>query len=471
VENLINWYKEAEKRKEDLIKDLTGILRIASVKDESTKSEVRPMGDKVGEALEYMLKLSEQSGFTTKNLDGFAGFLEQRNNDSEPYIGVLCHIDVVPATGEWKSPPFEPTIRDGKIYARGAIDDKGPTMAAFYGLKLLKELGLPMKNNIRIIFGTDEESGMSCMKHYQSVEKMPALGFAPDAVFPIINAEKGQINVTLSMSASETKDNSDVTLLSFKAGDRINMVPEKTTVVLGGAFNQLVEEFLLFCEKEQYKHTMIPLEETLELSLYGLSAHGMEPHIGKNAATILGGFLSKYNLGTANPFIKLASQLHEDFYGAALDIEYMDSITGSLTVNPGIFSFEKGEGTIHLNIRCPVTTNYDDIKEKLASKLVNTGFSISGIRQSKPHHVEADHPMIQILQSIYQEETGDQPTLLSTGGATYAKFMDQGVAFGACFPGKEMTAHQKDEYMEIEDLLKATAIYARAIYELSNIDL
>jgi succinyl-diaminopimelate desuccinylase len=124
-----------------------------------------------------------------------------------------------------------------------------------------------------------------------------------------------------------------------------------------------------------------------------------------------------------------------------------------------------------LNIRCPVTTDYEETKKRLANKLINTGFTIAGLRESQPHHVEAEHPMIKILQKVYQEETKQEPALLSTGGATYAKFMEQGVAFGACFPGKEMTAHQKDEYIEIEDLLKATAIYARAIYELAIMDL
>jgi succinyl-diaminopimelate desuccinylase len=470
---MVNWDEEVAKRKEELIRDLSGLLKIESVKDESSKTTSRPMGEKVGEALEYMLNISEQDGFITKNLDGYAGYLEYKSSQSDEYIGILCHVDVVPATGEWKSSPFEPTIRDGRIFARGAIDDKGPTIAAYYGLKIVKELGLPLKNNVRLIIGTDEESGMSCMKHYREVEKMPALGFAPDADFPIINAEKGQLNIKLSVLDDTTSKSTILSLLSFKAGSRNNMVPESATAVIEGEYEALLQDFELFCNEYQLLKTIHTQGPRVEITLNGISAHGMEPHVGQNAATLLSQFLSDYEFEhRANQFLAFAKQLHEDFYGVSLGIEYSDTITGPLTVNPGIFSFEnEGEGFLNLNIRCPVTTDYETTKENLAKKVQEAGFQLTSIRESQPHHVDAEHPMIKILQKVYQEETNQEPTLLSTGGATYAKFMEKGVAFGACFPGKEMTAHQKDEYIEIEDLFKATAIYARAIFELANLDL
>ncbi|MHC0038399.1 dipeptidase PepV [Pseudoneobacillus sp. C159] len=469
---MVNWYEEVLRRKDAIIKDLFGLLEIESVKDVSSQSPVRPMGEKVGEALDYMLNLSLQAGFTTKNLDGYVGYLEDKNSRSDDYIGILCHLDVVPATGDWTSPPFQPTIRDGKIFARGAIDDKGPTIAAFYGLKMVKELGLPMKNNVRIIFGTDEESGMSCIKHYREVERMPALGFAPDADFPIIHAEKGQINVTLSIKDDSPYPQSPLVLHSFKGGNRINMVPESAVAIVEGDIEkEFIEGFELFCHENGYPYKLSFKDAQVELKLFGLSAHGMEPHKGENAATALANYLSRFPFQkTANQYLAFCTLLHEDFYGESLGINYEDSITGPLTVNPGVFSFEQDGGTVQLNIRCPVSTRYELTKQKLADSLTTSGFTIAGLRESQPHHVEADHPMIKVLQKVYQEETNLEPTLLSTGGATYAKFMEYGVAFGACFPGKLMTAHQKDEYIEMEDLLKATAIYARAIYELANLD-
>jgi succinyl-diaminopimelate desuccinylase len=467
---VVNWYEEVLSRKEELLNDLFSLLRIESVKDEQSKTKENPMGHKVGEALQFVLSLSEKNGFQTKNVDGFAGHAEYGDHDNET-IGILCHVDVVPATGEWTSPPFEPTIRDGKIFARGAIDDKGPTLAAFYGLKIVKELGLPLKKNVRVIFGTDEESGMSCMKHYKDVEQMPTVGFAPDAVFPIINAEKGQINVKLTLSEAQgSLEEGQAELQSFSAGSRINMVPERATAIISGKVDSVVTNFEEYCSEQGLKYEMNRNGEEVELTLYGVSAHGMEPHAGLNAGTLLASFLFQYELSpAAHTYLSFLTDLHKDFNGESLQIQFQDEVTGPLTVNPGMISYEKdGEKAVSLNIRVPVTTNYENIKQRLAKMVDGKGFIVSESRESQPHHVGASHPMIDALQKAYQEETGLEPSLLSTGGATYARFMENGVAFGACFPGKVMTAHQKDEYIEVDDLLKATAIYARAIYELAK---
>nr|WP_246943050.1 dipeptidase PepV [Bacillus pinisoli] len=467
---MVNWYEEVLARKEELLKDLKELLKIESVKDESSTSTRFPMGEKVGEALDLMLSKAGSSGFHTKNVDGYAGYAEHGDGSHDDMIGILCHVDVVPATGEWTTPPFEPTIRDGKLFARGAIDDKGPTMAAYYGLKIVKELGLPLQKRVRLIFGTDEESGMSCMKHYQEVETMPSVGFAPDADFPIINAEKGQINTRLVIGPATEEYLGEVRLVSFKAGERSNMVPEQATVILQGSVDHLLLEFEGFCTKQGVRRKITHLDDSVEITLYGLSAHGMEPHIGVNAGTTLASFLRDFDFtGTAAQFLDFLDELHLDFEGKTLNISYKDDITGPLTVNPGVLHFEEEKGgTVQLNVRCPVTTKFEETKEVLTAQVKEKGFEVEDIKVSPPHHVGSDHPMIQALQEAYQQETGLEPTLLSTGGATYARFMENGVAFGACFPGKEMTAHQKDEYIEVEDLLKATAIYARAIYNLAR---
>ncbi|WP_456276739.1 dipeptidase PepV [Bacillus sp. AK128] len=467
---MVNWYEEVLARKDELLKDLEGLLKIESIKDETTKSSQYPMGRKVGEALDYVLSISEEAGLTTKNLDGYAGYADLGEGDLENMVGVLCHVDVVPATGEWTSPAFEPTIRDGKLFARGAIDDKGPTMAAFYGMKIVKELGLPLQKRVRIIFGTDEESGMSCMKHYQQVEKMPSVGFAPDADFPIINAEKGQLNVKVNVPSSNEDQLGEVQLVSFKSGERGNMVPEQAVAVIQGNVDHLVLEFEGFCNKNGLRRRINHTDNEVEITLFGKSAHGMEPHVGQNAGTTLASFLRAFDFtGNSAIYLDFLDELHEDFEGKTLEISYQDEVTGPLTVNPGILYYEKGQGGhVHLNVRCPVTTDFEATKNRLTSTIAEKGLQVEEIKESKPHHVSADHSMIHSLQEAYQGETGLEPTLLSTGGATYARFMNNGVAFGACFPGKEMTAHQKDEYIEIEDLLMATAIYARAIYNLAK---
>jgi succinyl-diaminopimelate desuccinylase len=98
----------------------------------------------------------------------------------------LGHLDVVPVGEGWTHGPFNPVIEDGKLYGRGVNDDKGPAMAAFYAMRNLKEMGIPLKKMIRLILGTDEESGMRCIQYYLSKHQPPFIGFAPDATFPLI---------------------------------------------------------------------------------------------------------------------------------------------------------------------------------------------------------------------------------------------------------------------------------------------
>ncbi|NGZ75684.1 dipeptidase PepV [Saccharibacillus alkalitolerans] len=468
---MIDWQKEAEARREDLLRDLDGLLRIESVKDPATASRKRPMGAAIGEALDYMLNLTEAMGLRVENVDGYAGYAQYGAHDPVTTIGVLGHLDVVPAAGSWTSPPFEPTIREGKLYARGAIDDKGPTIAALYGLKIVMESGLPLSKNVRMIFGTDEESGMSCMRYYADKVGMPTVGFAPDAEFPMIYAEKGQFNPTLTPKIAPVESKSLVRLESFEAGLRINMVPERAHAVLSGDIRPLVESFEEFCRRHRVKGAAEINAGQAMFTLTGVAAHGSEPEKGTNAGTMLALFLEEASLQPeGKAFIGLLNAMHEDFHGERLGIACSDEVTGPLTVNPGVirFGMEEGDTQIQFTARCPVSADYGWIKAQLEEKVDGFDFRISDVREAGSHYVAKDEPVIRALQTAYAEVTGDEPKLLTSGGATYAKFMAKGVAFGACFPGKKMTAHQADEYIEIDDLLKATAIYARAIYELAK---
>ncbi|MFF2448801.1 dipeptidase PepV [Neobacillus sp. NPDC058068] len=468
----MNWKEEVNKRKDLLVDDLTTLLKIPSVKDLSTSSEQAPMGATIKKALDFMLEKAKQDGFRTKNIDNYVGFAELGPEDASHYIAILCHLDVVPATGEWDTDPFSPDIRNGKLYARGAIDDKGPTMAAYYALKIIKENELSLKHRVRIIFGTDEESGMTCMKKYVQVEPAPLTGFAPDAEFPIIHAEKGQINAVLKWRAQDTQNDDPFKVVSFSSGEKGNMVPDQAQATLIGHNLEYVErEFIRFAISQKLEFSYENNGNSIRLTLKGTSAHGMEPDKGINAGNTLAQFLIKNSIDNGSYFTFISDCLAEDFWGEKLNISFSDEITGPLTVNAGIFRFAHQEDAyISLNIRCPVETPYLRTIEKLNETAQKYGFDVEEVREKKPHHVDQNHPVIKVLQQAYEEETNTQATLLTTGGATYARFIENGVAFGAVFPGKENTAHQKNEYVEMEDLNKATAIYANAIFHLANLD-
>ncbi|HZG71578.1 MAG TPA: dipeptidase PepV, partial [Chondromyces sp.] len=435
-------------------------------------TEEAPLGKEVKEALDYLLNLGSRDGFISKNVGNVAGHLEF--GEGEELLGILCHVDVVPQGDGWTMKPFGGEVKDGKIFGRGSIDDKGPTMAAYYAMKIIKELGIEVNKRVRMIIGTDEESDWRCVEHYFNEEEMPSIGFAPDADFPIIYAEKGIADYDIIQTNwEEAASDADLEIVSFESGRRYNMVPDyaKAAISIETSQTELIQRFEDFLGTHQLKGRYHIDNGLLILELEGISAHGMEPDNGKNAGLYLAAFLVEHPLDNrSNPFFQfLRDSLYKDSRGKKLGLAYKDEITGDLTINVGKLSYSQEQGgRIGLNMRYPVTYNLQENKESLERKLKQKGFAIGNFSNSEPHHVPKDHPFIQTLAKVYEEQTGEKAELLSIGGGTYARSLETGVAFGALFPDREDVAHQKDEYMYIKDLLKATAIYAQAIYELTR---
>ncbi|WP_240512067.1 dipeptidase PepV [Paludifilum halophilum] len=468
----IDWRQEIQQRSEDLIARLTELCSIESVLDESSAEEGAPFGRGIARALEYMLDLGEKEGFTTKNVDGYAGHIEY--GQGEELVGVLAHLDVVPAGEDWTSPPFSPEVRDGKFYARGAEDDKGPGMAAFFGLKLIKELGLPLSKRVRLIYGTDEESQWRDMDYYFRRESMPDLGFTPDASFPVIYAEKGMVDFVLEGEAEAPAEEDGQWILSqFAAGQRPNMVPGQAQARLKGdgdifELKELYQDYLLSNRIRGYAEEA---DDYLTLVVEGVSHHGSEPDQGVNAAYRLVQFLERLDLDKpGSRFVSMISdRLVDDFFGEKLGIAQMDDQLGRLTVNSGIFRYVSGKGQqVHLNIRYPLHGDRESIRKRVEEAVASYGFSITHTEHKDMHYVDPDHQLVTVLKKVYEEQTGEAGKLLTTGGATYARALDTGVAFGPIFPDSADTAHQRDEYMSVEELIRGAALYAQAIYELAK---
>jgi len=170
---VIDFTAEVEKRKEALLADLFSLLEINSERDDSKADAQHPFGPGPVKALEKFLEIADRDGYPTKNVDNYAGHFEF--GEGEEVLGIFAHMDVVPAGSGWDTDPYTPTIKDGRLYARGASDDKGPTTACYYGLRIIKELGLPTSKKVRFIVGTDEESGWADMDYYFSLQMLNSL--------------------------------------------------------------------------------------------------------------------------------------------------------------------------------------------------------------------------------------------------------------------------------------------------------
>ena len=223
----------------EMLEDIAALCRIESTKDSYRAG--KPYGLRCAEVLGEALHLGESYGFSINNYDNYVGTIDL--NDKEKQLDILAHLDVVPAGDGWTvTKPFEPLIKDGKIYGRGTADDKGPAVAALYAMRAVRELNIPLKKNVRLILGTDEECGSSDIEHYYSVEKEAPMTFSPDASFPVINIEKGHFHG--QFSASFEKSGALPRMLSFESGVKANVVPAKAWALFEGLEGDAVEALI-----------------------------------------------------------------------------------------------------------------------------------------------------------------------------------------------------------------------------------
>ncbi|MGG4498178.1 dipeptidase PepV [Brevibacillus reuszeri] len=475
----INWLEETNKRKEDLLSTTQAFLRIKSVLDPETAREGAPFGEGIREALDFALGVCEKAGMTIKAVGGYAAHAEF--GQGEELIGILSHVDVVPEGDGWSTPPYAAEIVDGRLVARGAIDDKGPTMAAIFAAKIVMELGLPLSKRVRFILGTDEESSWQCVKTYFEAEEMPTMGFTPDADFPLIYAEKGLTDLTLrqTMEAFQrlglsAAENVQAKLVSLQAGLRMNMVPDKGVAILapiGLDSHAIAEHYRQYLQGNSLTGEAVEKDGFVQLHMEGVSVHGMDPSKGVNAGTELTHFLQSLALDERGAaYVGFADRyLYRQDGGEALGIAHVDEEMGALTVNTGVLEYEADKDALfRLNIRYPHSISFENWSALLTSHGAEAGFVLEVAEHLTPHRVDPQHPLVTTLQRVYTEQTGEEAGIIAIGGATYGRSLDVGVAFGPLFPGRADSAHQRNEHILVDDLIKATAIYAQAIYELAK---
>lgn len=454
--------------KEQLIEDLNGLLSINSVKGE--KEDGAPVGAGPKEALDYMLKLGERDGFVTKSVEGLAGHIEA--GSGETIFGVLGHVDVVPPGDGWDSDPFTPVVRDGEIIARGVQDDKGPTMAAYYAMKILKEQEETFKLRTRLIIGTDEESDWQCTDAYFKHEAMPDLGFAPDADFPLIYGEKGM--TTFNIAQRQTvldEEEPNIELKVLISGERYNMVPGEAVAKLRIIQNmtEVIQSFEGFLREKEVQGSYEIDNGFLKLGITGKSAHGSKPEDGINAGFVILQFLNTLSLDrNATSFVKFAdTYIINNFDGTSFDMAHFDEEMGHVSVNTGLINYtEVDGGTFGVNLRYPKGLDFEKGLEAFEEKANRDGFVIEDVHHEAPHYVNKDEPLVKVLTDSYRNHVDDDTEPFTIGGGTYARTMKKGVAFGAMFKDTPDTMHQKNERMKIDELLLATEIYLEALHRI-----
>lgn len=460
----MNFEKQINLNKEKIIKTLQELLQIRSVLDESTITTDMPFGKGINDALDYMMNLAENDGFKTLRDGGYAG--EISYGEGEKTVGILCHLDVVPEGKGWTYPPYEARIVDNKIYARGSTDDKGPTIASYYALKFIKDANIKLKNKIKIILGTDEETGWRGINHYLSKYEMPDTGFAPDCSFPLVYGEKGRIAIDLTINNVNSCSMSTDALISLQGGERYNVVIDEATAL---ARINLTKEFESYLEHNNLTGDVLQENNYYRYFIKGLASHAMEPEKGINAGTHMCDFFKDY---TNNELVKYVAKYHFlDHNLNNLGLSYDDYEMGKVTCNIGIIDISSDSQRVCLDIRYPERFDETNFSQKYEEIISNCNLKITNYSHKKPHYVNPNDELVTKLYDAYVKHTNDTINKpFTVGGGTYASILNKAVAYGMGFPNEVELAHQKDEYLNIDSLFKGILIYIDAILALGEID-
>lgn len=475
----MDWNERLTQLQPEMTEALKTLVRIKSVEDKPAPGA--PYGKGAADCLAAALEISRKLGFRTQNLDGHVGWAEYGEGDE--MVAILGHLDVVPEGDGWTvCAPYDPQEKDGRLYGRGTIDDKGPVVSALYALKALADTGFAPRRRVRVLFGCNEETGSADMKYYLAHGgEVPVTGFTPDGGYPLINGEKGIAIVTYEKKLAQR---GAWKLLNLAGGTASNIVPAHAAADI--ACPEDVSELAALAYPKGVRVT--PTEAGLHIEAEGVSAHGSIPEKGENAIGRLCLFVKQLPLApdAAAAVAFLADTIGMDTTGHAFGIDLRDELSGALSFNLGVAACSEGkvlpakragepeeyQGAtalrVTINYRWPVTCRYEDCGPKLNAAFAKAGWQVLREHWEPALYQPADSPLVTKLLAVYRAHTGDASPAVCIGGGTYAKSIPNILAFGPTFPGEEVREHEADEFIVLEHFYRNARIYADAIRALAE---
>lgn len=452
-------------REDELVEALAPLIAA-----ESTRSEAKPgmpFGEGPAKALDRALELARRWGFRTENHEGYVGTADL--NEHADGLHILAHLDVVGAGDGWDTDPYC-LVRDGDlIYGRGTDDDKGPLVAALLAMRCVRELGIPLTKNVRLIMGTDEESGSEDIEHYYVSHPFAPYSLSPDADFPVTNIEKAHYCPRFSASWKRTEA-PGIRVLALDGGIRVNVAPANCTCLLENADKAQLEAVL----KQVSGETGVSLSaefqgNTAKITAVGVQAHASTPDEGKNAITATLQALCALPLaeGAAEETVR---QLHECFpygdnRGKAMGIAMEDKVSGCLTLTFSMVHLDTEGFWGIFDSRDPLCATEENTCRVTEARMAAFGWKCEG-KLGPAHAVDGNSDFIKTLLSAYETYTGRKGYCEAIGGGTYVHGIPGGVAFGAGEHDFDSHLHGANERARISQLLKTAMIYALVIGNL-----
>ena len=428
------------------VKTLERLISVPSYNQPA--EEGAPFGKGIRNALDEMMKICDELSFKTyEDPDGYYGYAEVGSGDK--IFGVICHLDTVPAgdLGKWKHNPFKGTVINDAVYGRGSQDDKGPGIAALYAVKALMDQGYHFNQRIRFIYGTDEEILWRGIAEYNKKEAPIDSGISPDAEFPLIYAEKGlQQSYLVGPGTDQLK-------LNLK--NAFNAVPD--SAVYDGPKQDEVKVAL---DKHGFEYT----SDDNSITVIGKSVHAMMAPKGTNAVLRLA--IALDDVFDFKPLDFIGKLFKEGATGSNVLGDVRDE-SGQSTCNMSSLEINDNETRMQIDLRIPVTVDRDNLLAKLSKQVAAYDLNYVHFDYLAPLYVPKDSKLVRTLMKVYKEQTGDvdaEPQI--SGGATFARTMNNCVAFGGMLPTTPDYMHQANEQWPLSDMYKAMEIYAQAIKKL-----
>ncbi len=461
-EQIDAWFADKEKL---LVEAVSRLVSIDSV--EGRPAPGAPFGPGPAAALREALAIAEEWGLTAENHEGYVGTAGL--NGGEDALHILGHLDVVaPGEGWTVTQPYAPKLVDDLLYGRGTDDDKGPVVASLLAMKAVKDLGVPLTKNCKVIMGTNEESGSGDIAWYFARHPFAPATFSPDSGFPVINTEKGSLRPTFTKSWPVQNALPRVNWLH--GGIRGNILPgDASAGVEGLSMYDIQPVARNVTARTGIKFTFASEDGVTVIKAKGEASHAAWPEGGNNAVTGLISLLCALPLadGDCKDALHQLNALlpHGDCKGRALGIAQEEPVAGPLTVAFSLLEITDTGLKGFFDSRVPLCATEENCLQPAKAAFEEKGFTFEAV-QGAPHHVPADSPFIKTLLRRYEEYTGLKGECLSTGGGTYVHDIPGGVAFGCTLPGFDTHLHGPDERVRVSDLLLSARLFAHIIVDL-----
>lgn len=463
-----------EEHKPEMISDLCQLIEIPSVSSE-TYDPAAPYGKPCLNVLEKALQYGSGYGFAISNYQNHCGSIDW-GAESNKDIGIWCHLDVVPAGDGWSYFPYQPTVKNDIVIGRGSRDNKGPMMAALYAMRYLKDSGYNPSNHIHLFLGCNEETNMGDIKYYLSKYKEPDFSIVPDINFPVCIGEKGRISLRIRHTLQ-----SEI-LQSIRYGVAHNQIPSTAEAILKLS-DEAVARLRDTIRNHQNSNKLFDLiQSDKDPSIFTVTTHGIARHSAFPEGSINAAFRLIDLLCTARilepsveSVLKSDCTLFSDYYGKGCGINASDQISGRLTIAATMGVLKNGYFYQYLDIRYNVLNDYQKITGALLPCLNQSNWEIIECNDN-PSYYYGKSDITDALLKICEEYFHAPQSAFTTGGGTYARKLHHAVGFGASMPDEHSAfgpdrggAHQPDEYVDIQDLMKACEIYIDSIPVLDRL--